>query len=142
MKLICSNDVCKYNEHCRDCVYDGTLVLNDDGECESFLHYKEAPEYKTFYYKACVIDGVAFKRTARGREIVCNGFTLYYEAKELTPETWCTEKISGMGAELKRFQSDLTANRIRLLIESKPYNNVNDLPFQGEKAIDSAGDRS
>lgn len=139
MELICFNDVCKYNVHCRDCLYRGTIVLDDDGECDCFEDYHKDPEYQTIYFKACFTDGETYKRIARGRKIVCNGFTLYYEAKDLTPETWCTEETSGVGAEYSKFTSPELAVRIRMSIANLPYKNVNDLPYEGDNVLGNTG---
>lgn len=139
MKVICTSDTCKYNKNCRDCVYKGTLVLNDDNECECYEHYSDAPEYQTIYYRACQIDGNTYKRIAKGRKTLCNGFTLYYEAKDLTPETWCTEEVSGAVARLKSFQNGTFTKRIRDTIAHLPYKNVKDLPYEGDSSLDSNG---
>lgn len=132
MELICFNDVCKHNANCRDCLYKGTIVLDDDGKCDCFEHYKDAPEYQTIYFKACDNDGKLYKTIAKGHKIMCNGFTLYHEDKELTPETWCTEKISGIGAAYKAFQTLKRVKQTKAYISNLAYKNVNDLPFRSE----------
>lgn len=137
MELICFNDVCKYNANCRDCLYRGMIVLDDDGGCDCFKHYKSAPEYQTIYFKACFEDGRTYKRIAKGRKTVCNGFTLYYEEKDLTPETWCTEGISGIGSAYKSFEAAESAERIREITSHLTYKNVNDLPYKSDDVLGS-----
>lgn len=143
MELICNNDICRFNEHCRDCVYNGTLILNDDGECECFENYKDSGEYNNIYFAAYVENGnmsAPYKRISKGRKTECNGFTLYYEAKDLTPETWCTEEVSGVGAAYSRFAAPELAVRMRMSIANLPYKNVKDLPYKGyDKQLKAGG---
>lgn len=141
MKLICTNDTCKYNEHCRDCTYNGTLVINDDGECESYEHYKDGGEYQAIYFKACAQGkgySKYYKMIGRGRRHEINGFVVYYEAKDLTPETWCTEEVSGVGAAYSKFASPELAVLMRMSIANLPYKNVKDLPFKCDDKIYSS----
>ena len=74
----------------------------------------------------------------RARDIQINGFVVYYEAKDLTPETWCTEEVSGVGAAYSKFASPELAVRMRMGIANLPYKNVKDLPYEGDDKIYSS----
>lgn len=144
MELICNNDICRFNEHCRDCVYNGTLILNDDGECECFENYKDSGDYNNIYFVACAENGnmsAPYKRISKGRKTECNGFTLYYEAKDLTPGTWCTEEVSGVGASYSKFSNPLLAERFRQGIKRLSYKNVKDLPFKAQDTSKGGQDK-
>jgi hypothetical protein len=112
--------------------------LNDDGECESYEHYKDGGEYQTIYFKACAQGkgySEYYKRIGRGRRHEINGFVVYCEAKDLTPETWCTEEVSGVGAAYSKFASSELATFMRMRIASLPYKNVQDLPYKDDGKI-------
>ncbi len=134
MELICFNDVCKYNENCRDCLYRGTIVLDDNGECGCFEDYKQQPEYQTIFFKACKGDnGKIHKVIAKGRKTVCNGFTLYYESKDLTSDTYCTEEKSGFYAPFKTFQNPNSVENVKRIIANLEYGNVKNLPYSSDR---------
>lgn len=131
MELYCFSDYCKYNDY-GYCTCENGIVIGSDGECTNLSYYKDAPEYQTTYFKAMCKKGKMFKQEATGRKIECNGLTLYYETKELKPETDCTEETTGRGAPFEYFQNPENAKHVKEIIASGEYANVNDLPLKNE----------
>ncbi|MBQ8119151.1 MAG: hypothetical protein IJ172_00030 [Ruminococcus sp.] len=105
-RIICTNDMCLYNKDCRDCTHKGDIVLDDDGQCECYTYYLYTPAYQHEYYTANLHrpTGKYYRQKRNGAVTECNGFTLYYEAKDLTPETMVTEKLTGCSARYEKFQ--------------------------------------
>ena len=125
--IVCFCDTCIYNMEPNECKLE-RIIINDDGECDDYKHYSDCPQYQNVFYKAIKgKDGKIYKRLARGGKVICNGFVLYYEAKDLKPDTYCTEERSGVFARYKKFCSTETAEVIRKAISSLEYKNVKDL---------------
>lgn len=131
--LICFNDVCKYNANCRDCLFRGDIILDDEGACNCFEDYSKQPEYQTIFFKACSgDDGKLHKVIAKGRKTTEGCFTLYYETKDLTQETYCTEEKSGVCAPYKLFRIPEHVENIKQRIASLEYGDVKDLPYKSD----------
>lgn len=129
-RIICTNDDCYYNKHCRDCIFKGDIIIgDDDATCQNFLGYWNTPKYQHEYYQAHQnkTTGEAYReRQYFGAVIEYEGFTLYYESKELEPETWVTEKRTGAGAHYKDFTDPERLKDIKEKIAKFP--SVCDLP--------------
>ncbi|MCR5480873.1 MAG: hypothetical protein K6F27_13570 [Ruminococcus sp.] len=127
--IICNNDDCYYNKNCRDCTFNGDIIIDDEGSCQSSLMYWYTQEYQHEFYVARKdsITGKAYRdKMFFGAVTECEGFTLYYQAKELSSETWVTEKRTGVGAYYRDFTNPESLKEIKKKI--KQYPNVNDLP--------------
>lgn len=135
MELVCNNDLCKYNTNCNNCNYCGTIVLDDDGVCTCYEDYKKDADYQNIFFKACKENGRIFKTIGRGKRAEINGFVVYYEAKDLTPDTWCTEERSGVGALYRAFCNVEAVPNMRRNIYALPYKNVKDLPYMNENIM-------
>jgi len=125
--IVCFCDTCIYNMEPNECKLEKVLI-NDDGECDDYKHYRECKQYQNVFYKAVRCEGgKVCKRLSRGQKVIINGFALYSEAKEIKPETYCTEERSGLCARYKDFCSAERAEIIRKTIATLEYKNVNEL---------------
>lgn len=129
-RIICTNDDCYYNKYCRDCIYNGDIIIDgDDATCQNFLGYWNTPKYQNTFYTAHYnkTTGEAYREISYvGAVIEYEGLTLYYKSKELEPETWVTEKTTGAGAPFKSFTDPERLKEIKEKIAKFP--SVCDLP--------------
>lgn len=127
-RIICTNDACFYSKDCRDCTYENDVILDDDGQCECYVYYLYTPPYQHEYYTANLNRTTKkhYRQKRHGAVTECNGFTLYYEAKDLTPETMVTEKLTGCSARYEKFQDP---EFTKIISDRMPnYPRVRDLP--------------
>lgn len=127
--IICNNDDCIYNKNCRDCVFNGDIIIDDEGSCGSSVMYWNAPEYQHEFYvahKNNVTGKVYREKVFFGAVTEFEGFTLYYRAKELSPETRVTEKRTGVGAYYRDFTNPERFKEIKEKVAKFP--SVCDLP--------------
>lgn len=129
-RIICTNDDCYYNKNCQDCTFNGDIIIDgDDATCQNFLDYWNTPEYQNEYYQAHQnkTTGEAYReRHYFGAVTEFGGFTLYYKAKELSPETLVTEKRTGASAHYKDFTDPERLKYIKEKVAKFP--SVCDLP--------------
>lgn len=132
--IICHNDLCIYNSECRGCTYEDcksgfALIIDDDGCCDCFEDFRETKAYQNPFFKAVQREGRRYKVAARGAITEINGFILYYEGKELTPQTYCTEKESGICGKYEFFADTEKTGMIRHTISNLDYGCAADLPL-------------
>lgn len=143
--VMCHNELCLYNSDCKGCTYEDNhpglaLIIGDSGECDCYEDFSKSPEYQNIFFKACRDeDGNRVKRMAAGKIVECNGFTLYYTEKELKPNTYCTEKKSGLCDYYHRFSDPQYTERIKSIIDNLDYGSVDNLPYKYDAALCSEG---
>ncbi len=132
-RIICTNDDCYYNKHCRDCIYKGDIIIgDDDATCQNFLGYWNTPKYQhEFYVAKGSVTGKDYReKMFFGAVTEYEGFTLYYRDRELSSETWVTEERTGVGAYYRDFTNPERLKEIKKRITQYP--NVSDLPDMKE----------
>jgi hypothetical protein len=95
--------------------------------------YWKAPEYQHEFYvanKDSVTGKVYREKMFFGAVTEVEGFTLYYQAKELSSETRVTEERTGVGAYYRDFTNPERLKEIKKRITQYP--NVSDLPDKEE----------
>lgn len=142
--IMCRNEKCIYNTDCKGCTYEDNkkgiaLIIESNGKCDCFEDFHKLPEYQHIYYKAIQKNGKHYKLLARGAVTEINGFILYYEDKELMPQTYCTEKVSGVGGEYAMFADPNKTKTIKRSIKSLYFGCVVNLPFYSEMLLQSRG---
>lgn len=132
--IICHSDECIYNSDCQGCTYEDcksgfALIINEDNCCDCFEDFRDTKAYQNPFFKAIQREGRRYKVAARGAITKINGFILYYEDKELKPQTYCTEKETGICAKYEFFADPQKTSVIRHTISTLDFNCVADLPL-------------
>jgi len=87
MIVYCYNDECKYYQDdmcCRE-----AIDINEDGICDDFENFRNAPEYKQKYWiaKSSLKTHKPYKCLRYGKKITINNVDFYTEDNTLLPET-------------------------------------------------------
>lgn len=87
MVVYCCNDECKYYKDdvcCRE-----AIDINEDGVCDDFERFRNAPEYKQKYWiaKSNTKTHKRFRELRYGRKITINDVDFYTDSNASLPDT-------------------------------------------------------
>jgi len=130
MIVYCYNDECKYYQDdmcCRE-----AIDINEDGICDDFENFRNAPEYKQKYWiaKSSLKTHKPYKCLRYGKKITINNVDFYTEDNTLLPETTIrlTHARTGCLAGTMDF---VKANFAKFMAEQELARSVIDLPKEG-----------
>lgn len=111
-RLSCELTDCIFNDYSKaeckkDTIYPSDFLTDKHDYYKCFKNYSDEAEYQEEYWRRVQRNGTIYKEKARGKKIEVNGLELF-TSERVSPrrewgkaQTYCTEKISGMGIGLK-----------------------------------------